>query len=279
MSSAASVPVGAPRGEAPRHTARVTAPLVDEFRAARRDPARVVLEGFHAAKHAQRFGATFERVVARRSADLAALAEGLAPELGAWLAAAERLDDDDFERLAPRAPRTGIIAVAIRPQLDAAAILASSEPAPIVVLEEPRTMGNLGAVVRVAAAAGAGGVLTTGPNDPWHPDAVRGAAGLQFALPVARLCSEVGPAAAAALAAAVREAGRPLLALDPDGTVLEHGALPARAALAFGTEREGLSDELLAHATARLALPMAPGVSSLNLATSVAATLYAWRLA
>jgi len=46
-------------------------------------------------------------------------------------------------------------------------------------------MGNVGACVRVAAAAGAAAVLTTGENDPWFPDAVRGAAGLHFALPVA----------------------------------------------------------------------------------------------
>ena len=54
--------------------------------------------------------------------------------------------------------------------------------------------------------------------------------------------------------------------------------LPARAVLVFGTERQGLSDELLAAADARLAIPMRAGVSSLNLATSVAAVLFAWRL-
>ena len=30
-------------------------------------------------------------------------------------------------------------------------------------------------------------MLTSGHNDPWHPDAIRGAAGLHFALPVARI--------------------------------------------------------------------------------------------
>ena len=48
-------------------------------------------------------------------------------------------------------------------------------------------MGNMGACVRVAAAADAAAVLTTGSNDPWHPEALRGAAGLHFALPVARV--------------------------------------------------------------------------------------------
>jgi TrmH family RNA methyltransferase len=53
--------------------------------------------------------------------------------------------------------------------------------------------------------------------------------------------------------------------------------VPERALLAFGTERDGLSDELLARADARLALPMRPGVSSLNLATAVAGVLYSLR--
>ena len=52
-----------------------------------------------------------------------------------------------------------------------------------------------------------------------------------------------------------------------------------RALLAFGTERYGLSDELCALADARLSIPMRAGVSSLNLATSVAAVLFAGRLA
>jgi TrmH family RNA methyltransferase len=71
---------------------------------------------------------------------------------------------------------------------------------------------------------------------------------------------------------------RPLLALDPDGEPLDPAALPARAVLAFGTERHGLSRELLDSADARVSIPMRAGVSSLNLATSVAAVLFAWRL-
>ncbi len=127
-------------------------------------------------------------------------------------------------------------------------------------------MGNMGACVRVAAAADAAGVLTTGRNDPWHPDAVRGAAGLHFALPVARV---------AELAAT----DRPVVAIDPQGADLDLAGLPDRAILAFGTERHGLSDELIARADHRIRIPMRDGVSSLNLATSVAVVLFAWRLA
>ena len=49
---------------------------------------------------------------------------------------------------------------------------------------------------------------------------------------------------------------------------------PERAILAFGGERAGLSSELMAAAERRVSIPMAAGVSSLNLATAVAVVLY-----
>jgi TrmH family RNA methyltransferase len=137
-----------------------------------------------------------------------------------------------------------------------------------VLLEDPRDLGNLGACVRVAAAADVAGVLSTGSHDPWHPDALRGAAGLHFAIPVARL-GDLGELDASE---------RPLLAVDPEGEPLNPAELDPRAVLAFGTERHGLSRELIGRADARVSIPMQPGVSSLNLATSVAAVLFAWRL-
>jgi TrmH family RNA methyltransferase len=71
---------------------------------------------------------------------------------------------------------------------------------------------------------------------------------------------------------ALPDTDRPLVALDPAGEPL--GALPERPLLAFGSERHGLGPELLARADATLALPLRPGVSSLNLATAVAAVLF-----
>ena len=93
----------------------------------------------------------------------------------------------DVAELAAVVPRAQVVAVARRPrQLDPDGIVAQAGPAPVIALEEPRHLGNLGACVRVAAAAGAAGVITTGTSDPWHADALRGSAGLHFALPVAR---------------------------------------------------------------------------------------------
>ncbi len=247
------------------------------FRSARRDPALTVVEGFHALKHALRFGAEVEEAVAVDPERLESLAAELAPDLaGRFAPLVETVDAATLAELVPLVPRTGVVAIARRPTVDAAAAFADPAPAPIVLLEQPRNMGNIGACVRVAAAAGAAGLFTTGENDPWFPDAVRGAAGLQFALPVGRLGEGRGAGADSEAAAPppLPAGDRPLLAIDPEGEPLAPGSLPPRAVLAFGTEREGVSGELLERADARVAIPMREGVSSLNLATSVAIVLY-----
>lgn len=227
---------------------------------ARRDGGLAVLEGFHALKHATRFGAELLGAWTAEPEALEALRCRMAPDVAI---AAEVVGEEELAAIVPRAQ---VVAVARRSRLPHPdVLLAAGGAEPLVLLEDPRHLGNLGAAVRVAAGAGAGGVLTTGRQDPWHPDALRGSAGLHFALPVYRLKElPSGP--------------RPLLALDPDGERFDPRAVPPGAILAFGTERDGLTDELLARADARLALPMAPGVSSLNLATAVSATLFALRL-
>lgn len=212
----------------------------------------VQLSGFHALKHALRFGAVIERAAAPDPAAVVALAARLAPDLVTALGALLEADPALAE----------VEATARRPAVRLEAILAL--PGRVVLLERPTHLGNLGAVIRVAAAAGAAAVLTTGPADPWHKQALRGAAGLQFALPVLRLD-------------ALPEVERPIVALDPEGEPLAAAAVPDDAILAFGSERSGLSTALRARAALTLAIPMRPGVSSLNLATAAAVALYCGR--
>jgi RNA methyltransferase, TrmH family len=236
------------------------------FRTARRDPELTVVEGFHALKHALRFEAELVEALAVDPEGLERLAADLAPDLSGQLAGRlEQIDEETLAGLVPLVPRTGVVAIARRPRADLAATLADPAPKPVVLLEQPRNMGNIGACIRVAAAADAAAVLSTGENDPWHPDAVRGAAGLHFALPVAAV-------------EALPESDRPLLAIDPEGEDLVPAELPPRAVLAFGTERHGLSGEVFERAEGRIAIPMRDRVSSLNLATSVAIVLFALRL-
>lgn len=237
---------------------------MERYRAARRDHELVVLEGFHAVKHALRFEASIIEMAARSRVEIDALARQLAPDARAELAQADEVPDTEFATLAPLPHPTGLIAIARRHTVDPATLADSTANAPLVFLERPAHLGNLGAAVRVGAAAGACGLLTTGQHDPWSPEAVRAAAGLQFALPSARIDE-------------LPETSRPVVALDPEGEPISSFRVPPRPILAFGPERHGLSDNILQRADHRVAIPMTPGVSSLNLATAVAVTLYAFR--
>ena len=153
-------------------------------------PELLRIEGFHALKHALRFGAEIVEVSGDR-AEAEKLQRPLAPDI----------------TLPDMTPGDELVAFAKQPRYE----LDLSRPGPIVYLEEPRHMGNLGAAIRVSAAAGAAAVLTTG--DPWHVNAIRGAAGLQFALPsctwttrhpAAGRCSRSTPRARSAACPATR---------------------------------------------------------------------------
>ncbi len=228
----------------------------------------VLLDGFHALKHAVRFGAEVPVAVAVDRAAALALAEELAPDVRDALAALlTEVPEATYTSLVPRPHPTAVAALAVRPSRAAHLEKLAHRPrtAPVVVLDNPRNLGNAGAVIRLAAGFGATGVVTTGTLDPWHPTVVRGGAGLHFATAVERLdVDELPPG--------------PVFALDPAGDDIRGIKLPDDAVLAFGSERSGLSAELRARADHLVALPMRPQVSSYNLATSVAMTLYHWSL-
>jgi TrmH family RNA methyltransferase len=214
----------------------------------------VRLEGFHAVKHALRFAPGLVDVVETADLDRAlALAARLAPDVA-----------DELRRRAVVAPvehPTGVQAHARRPEPDGGVL--TSRAAPLLLLDRPRHPANAGAAVRVAAAAGASGVAMTGALDPWHPAVLRGSAGLHYALPVLPLPDGAWPRG-------------PLLVLDAAGDPLTD--VPDDAVLAVGSERDGVGAALRTRADGVVALPMRPGVSSLNLATAASAALYAWRL-
>lgn len=243
--------------------------VIGYYEQARSDPSLAVLEGLHPVIHGIRFGADLTNILVTDPEAIRGVADRLAPDVTSkMLEKAEVIPADTFAKLTrPRAPiPTGIIAVARRPHYSLGKLLNGEGAAPIIFLENPRDLGNLGAAIRVAAAGGAAGVITTGEHDPWHPAAIRGSAGLHFALPVIGI--EELP-----------DSDRPLIILDPEaGGPHMLGTIPPRAILAFGGERYGLGEDLISRAVKSIRIPMRQGVTSLNLATSVAITLYTWKL-
>ncbi|MFC0596878.1 TrmH family RNA methyltransferase [Streptomyces palmae] len=229
-------------------------------------PETVLLDGFHALKHALRFGADIRAAVSSDRASVlrlaAELAEDLTDRIGELVI---EVPAATYRDLVPREHPTQVAALAVRPALQRNLDTLSRLPrsAPVVVLDNPRNLGNVGAVVRLAAGFGATGVVTTGDLDPWHPNVVRAGAGLHYATAVEGLpLDELPPG--------------PLYALDPEGEDIRSMVLPDDALLAFGSERHGISAELRSRATRLLRLPMRPQVSSYNLATSVAMALFHW---
>ncbi|MEW2525539.1 TrmH family RNA methyltransferase [Streptomyces sp. NPDC047071] len=226
----------------------------------------VLLDGFHALKHALRFGARVPVALTSDKAAVLALAEDLAPDVTDALdGLLAEIGDATLRALVPRLHPTAVAALAVRPSRAANLEVLARRPrtAPVVVLDDPRNLGNAGAVIRLAAGFGATGVVTTGTLDPWHPTVVRGGAGLHFATAVERLdVDELPPG--------------PVFALDAEGEDIRGLKLPDDAVLAFGSERSGLSPELRARAEHLVSLPMRPQVSSYNLATSVGMTLFHW---
>ena len=145
----------------------------------------------------------------------------------------------------------------------------ATAPQLIVCAVNVQDPGNLGAIIRVAEAAGATGVLACGTSaDPFGWKALRGSMGSAFRLPVVpRMLT------AAALGAA-RAAGCRLVAATLTGEPPDQVSFTGPTALFMGAEGQGLPDEVLTACQARTAVPMTPPVESLNVAVATGIILY-----
>jgi RNA methyltransferase, TrmH family len=240
--------------------------LKRKFYAAYHDPAIAVLEGLHPATHALRFGAALEEVVTYDRDRLVAIAERLAPDiLGDIEPRLEVVGRELFAKLCRRTLTSPLLSIAGRPLQDVARSFTPTGR-PVLYLENPRNPGNVGAVIRVAAAAGVEAVLVSGKVDPWSPVVLRSGAGLQFALPVAN-------------ATLPTDIQRPVVTVDPRGEPVATAELDPDSILVIGGERYGISSQVRELATRSVAVPMRAGVASLNLATAVSAVLFSWKAA
>ena len=141
--------------------------LIDRFRQARRDESLAVMDGLHAVKHGLRFGAETLEVVSPDINAALRLAEEVAPDIADALADRMVLvEPEDFRRLSPVPPDTGVIAIARRPAVSASDVLDGQADLPVVLLENPRnpfTWRAGGGVARNRAGEQAAG---TGSQDP-----------------------------------------------------------------------------------------------------------------
>ena len=135
---------------------------------------------------------------------------------------------------------------------------------PTVFLEGVQDPGNVGAIIRSAAAFGAGRVvLDRQCADPWSPKVLRAGQGGHFGVGIRQTDDLIAAVAGTRLICTVVEGGRPLRETDLSG----------RIAWAFGAEGAGLSPAILEKAAERVTIPMAAG-ESLNVAAAAAICLY-----
>ena len=129
--------------------------------------------------------------------------------------------------------------------------------------------GNLGTMLRLAAAFGVGAVVTTkGTVEVANPKTVRAAAGAWPGLPVA---DGVEPGV---LVRALKSAGHRIVVADARGTAdTESVGWAGKIALVAGSEGHGAGTALAAAAAVRVRIPLAPDVESLNVASACAILL------
>lgn len=178
--------------------------------------------------------------------------------------------DAEFASAADTEHPQGILAIAQQPS-QSLADLALGETVRLLLLDAIQDPGNVGTLIRTAAAVGATAVVALpGTVDVWNAKVVRSAVGAHFRLPaVEATVTDVRTFLAAHQVT--------LWGTDAGGMPLEAVSPPARLALAVGNEGAGLSDELRALCSDVVSLSMAPGVESLNVAVAAGITLYALR--
>jgi RNA methyltransferase, TrmH family len=240
-----------------------------------RQPDQILLEGIHAIKHALRFQAKISAIYTTDLKAALALVQKMCSDLTPQFhALASEITPKRFTALTKNKVRTNLVALAKMPTYNLATTISSQAhnvnlSTPIIYLDDPRDLNNIGAVIRVLAATGAKCLLVSGEANPFDIAAVRASAGLHFALPIFKITRDD-------LFDLAKSNSLPVYGYDDSGQNLlqmPEVTFQTPAIHAFGTEREGLSDSFLAQCAA-VSLPMCAGVSSLNLATSVAAALY-----
>lgn len=176
---------------------------------------------------------------------------------------ATQLDDKLFAALSDLKTTTGILALIELPQPDRP--VADSRFA--LLLEDIQDPGNLGSMLRSAAAAGCDSVfLSKGCADAWSPKVLRAAMGGHFALRIYERqdLPDVAKEFPGMLLAASLQATHSLYDCKLDGNV----------AFLVGNEGAGLSAELQRLATRKIVIPMPGRVESLNAASATAVCLF-----
>lgn len=182
-----------------------------------------------------------------------------------------RVSEREFASAADTEHPQGVLAIAEQPELSIDSLRAVPDQARYLVLDGIQDPGNVGTLLRTAAALGVTATFALpGTADLWNAKVVRGAMGAHFRHPAL----SIDPDALESFLAAHQI---PLWGTAMDGASVDGLVPPSRLALAMGNEGAGLSERMRAASAASISLPMAPGVESLNVAVAAGIALFALR--
>lgn len=247
---------------------------------------RVLLDGLHLVQEARAAGLAMS--TAAFTTKVLSAPDGVARRLATSLAGlgcrVAQVSDAVMEAMSPASTPSGVVALATRPRHELAALLPSAVKSPFLcVAAGVQDPGNVGAIVRVAEAGGASGVIVTGNSaDPYGWKALRGAMGSAFRLPIVRdpdlerVLAMLREAGVRVLATATAAAAT---AAATNGGVVSRRSFsdkPLTGACAFilGGEGPGLPSDLISSADGVITIPMEPPVESLNVAVSAGLIIY-----
>jgi TrmH family RNA methyltransferase len=228
-----------------------------------------VIEGVRLVEEALSAGLEFKGALVAPELARTTRGQALAAELASHAVAIEEVGTRVFADLAGTDTPQGILAV-VQPRLWALTDVTSG---PILVVDGVQDPGNVGTLIRTAhALGGAASLLLRGSADPMNPKALRAAMGATFRHPVVQLDD-------APFIAWARQQGVVLWAAAADGVPLPR-ALQTREpgkeliAVMVGNEGAGIRPHLNEIAAQRVAIPLARGAESLNVAVAAGILLY-----
>jgi RNA methyltransferase, TrmH family len=176
----------------------------------------------------------------------------------------------ELDALADTEHPQGVVAV-VEPRVWSLADVPTAPGAVVLVLDAVQDPGNVGTMLRTALGLGAAGVVALkGTAELINPKVLRGSMGAAFRLPAVA-------ADAGAFLAWLAEHGVELWIAAADGEPVSGRRERARRpplALALGNEGAGVSATIAAAARRRVAIPLAPGVESLNVAVAAGILLH-----
>jgi RNA methyltransferase, TrmH family len=235
-----------------------------------------VAEGAKIIEVALRSGSSIETVFVAAEGSDDAIVQELVSEVGRAGARIFDLGPGVMERVADTVTPQPVCAVVASLDVTLESVMArvddSHEPAAArpnrlwLVCVDVRDPGNLGSILRVAAASGvAGAIVCTGSVDPYNPKTVRASAGAIFQIPFVKAGD------ASSTLAALRAAGCRLVGTAATGgTSYLDVDFAGDVAFVLGNEASGLPGELDAALDACVTIPMAAGPESLNVAVAAA---------